>query len=131
MSQYAFKMLRLKKQSHSKIKHIEYRKLEIKPYLKSPLFSKQDASTLFGLISRTIRTIRKDFREYYKPNLNCPVCNAHLYSLSEMSNCPRLKSEVTTLPQSDQQIINKLNIRTFSKLIQLFRRKQPKPIHYY
>ena len=73
--------------------------------MKSPLFNKDDVSTLFALRSRTVRSIRNDFKEQYKPNLNCPVCGQHLDSLPELLTCPRLKSEVMTLPQSDQQAI--------------------------
>ena len=102
---YAFEILQLKQKSHSKIKHIQYKQLKIQPYMKSPLFNKDDISTLFALRSRTVRSIRNDFKEQYKPNLNCPVCGQHLDSLPELLTCPRLKSEVMTLPQSDQQAI--------------------------
>ena len=73
VTQYAFKYLTNEQQTHSKIKHIQYFKPEIQPYLKSPLFSNGDISTLFGLRSQTIRGIRNDFRELYKPNLSCPA----------------------------------------------------------
>ena len=40
VSKYAFESLTTEQQSHSKIKHIKYTKLEMQPHLKSPLFHK-------------------------------------------------------------------------------------------
>ena len=78
--------------THSKIRDIKYKKLEIQSYLKSPLFSKEDISTLFGLRSRTTRGIKDDFREFYKPNLSCPLCGQHLDSLPELLSCATLQA---------------------------------------
>ena len=105
--QYAFKILKMKQEGQNKIKHIKYKTFAIQPYLSSPLFSKDDISTLFGLRSRTIRSIRNDFREQYKPNLSCPVCEQHLDSLPLLLTCPRLKTELLKLSPSEQTTIKK------------------------
>ena len=100
VTQYAFKYLTNEQQTHSKIKHIQYSKLEIQSYLKSSLFSNDDISTLFGLRSRTIRGIRNDFRELYKPNLSCPLCGQHLDSLPELLSCATLQAGLQNQSES-------------------------------
>ena len=69
----AFKYLSNIQQTHSKVKDINYTRLEIQPYLCSPLFSRKEISPLFWLRSSTISGIRSDFSELYRPDLACPV----------------------------------------------------------
>ena len=105
VSQYAFKYLKNEQQRHSKVRDINYNKFEMQGYLKSPLFSKDDISTLFGLRSRTIRGIRNDFREMYKPDLSCPLCHQHLDTLPELLNCTTLQAGTQKLAESVQNSI--------------------------
>ena len=60
---------------------------------------------LFGLRSRTVRGIKHDFSEHFKPNLPCSLCLMHLDSLPEVLNCTKLKSEVHSLPEETQESI--------------------------
>jgi len=48
----AFNYLEGIKATHSKIKHIKYRKLEVQPYILSYELSNDDINTLFALRSR-------------------------------------------------------------------------------
>ena len=69
----AFKELRNKQKEHSKVKSINYESLEKQEYLSSALFSNEEVSILSNLRSHTTRGIRKNFRNMYKDNLNCPL----------------------------------------------------------
>ena len=86
----AFKNLSNIQQTHSKVKNIQYHKLEIQPYLSSPLFSRKEISILFWLRSRSISGIQSDFSELYKPDLACPVCRQHPDTLPGLMTCPAL-----------------------------------------
>ena len=81
----------------------------MQPYMRSDLFSKDDMTLLFCLRSRTVRGIKNDFSEYYKPNLSCPLCSKHLDSLPEVLNCTKLKYEVQSLNKETQDSINQTN----------------------
>ena len=50
----AFKYLLELKGSHSKVRSIEYKKLETQKYLTSPIFSNEDVEVLFALRSRAL-----------------------------------------------------------------------------
>ena len=71
---------------------IKYSKLELQPYLYSPLFSRKEMSTLFRLRSRTFSGIKSDFSELYKPELACPVCQMHPDTLPNLLTCPALSA---------------------------------------
>ena len=101
----AFNHLISVQKSHSKIRNITYSKLDMQPYMKSDLFSKDSMSLLFSLRSRSVRGIRNDFSEYFKPHLSCPLCLNHLDSLPEVLNCTKLKSQVQSLPEQIQYSI--------------------------
>ena len=74
--------------------------------LQSPLFNKIDISTLFSLRSRTVRGIRNDFKEMYKPNLSCPLCGNHIDSLPDLLSCSKLKTEIKAQPESIKRSVN-------------------------
>ena len=90
----AFNYLRKEQKCHSKIEHIKYEKLEIQPYLCSPMFSRKEQSTLFRLRSRTIPGIRNDFRGMYKDDIYCPVCppNMHIDTIQNLITCPTIQA---------------------------------------
>ena len=69
----AFKELLEKQKEHWKIVDVKYKKLEAQPYLKSSLFTNEDVSLLADLGSHTARGIRCNFKNWYKPNIYCPL----------------------------------------------------------
>ena len=69
----AFKDLLTKQQGHSKVRDIKYEKLEVQPYLKSGIFSNEEASLLAALRSHTVRGIRCNFKKLYKNDTHCPL----------------------------------------------------------
>ena len=66
----------------------------MQPYLCSPLFSRNQMSTLFRLRSKTVSGIKSDFSELYKPDLVCPVCRQHPDTLPNLLTCPALSATV-------------------------------------
>ena len=68
----------LEQQTHSKVKHIEYKELKLQPCLYSPLFSRKEKSVLFRLRSCTIAGIKSDFGNMYDDE-SCPVCTAGVH----------------------------------------------------
>ena len=69
----AFKELKNKQASHSKVNTIVYEKLEKQSYLVSSIFTNDDVSVLSNLRSHTTRGIRSNFQQMYRNNLNCPL----------------------------------------------------------
>ena len=92
VTEAAFRYLTSIQQTHSKVKDIKYSKLELQPYLHSPLFSRKQMSTLFRLRSRTFSGIKSDFSQLYKPDLACPVCRQHPDTLPNLLTCPALSA---------------------------------------
>ena len=92
----AFEYLLAEQKEHSKIEDIQYDKLEVQPYLCSPLFSRKEQSTLFRLRSRTIAGIRNDFRGMYMDSILCPVCpiDTHIDTIPNLVNCQTLQDHI-------------------------------------
>ena len=92
----AFEYLLKEQQTHSKVKHIKYEKLQIQPYLCSPLFSRKEKSLLFRLRSRTVAGIKADFGKMYGDNQSCPVCadGVHLDTIPNLLSCPTIVTEM-------------------------------------
>ena len=72
----AFQELKEKLDSHKKVKHLEYKTLEIQPYLLSDGLSEDIRKTLTALRSHRLKVIRHNFPKMYKMSLKCPLeCN--------------------------------------------------------
>ena len=71
----ALKYLNTLKDTHSKIKHIEYESLQRQAYLTSPLFSNTDVNILFSLRSRMVECKNNFKNKYRDNNLLCPFCS--------------------------------------------------------
>ena len=69
----AFNELLNEQKEHSKVKDIKYEKFDVQPYLKSSMFTNEDVSLLAALRSHTVRGIRCNFKNCYKPNIFCPL----------------------------------------------------------
>ena len=69
----AFKYLKNKQQTHSKVKDIKYDKLETQPYLKSYLFSNEETSLLFALRTKTARMFKGNFSNLFGGKVECPL----------------------------------------------------------
>ena len=93
----AFKVLQAQPQQHSKVKRIKYDKFEVQPNMFSSLFSNDDDALLAALRSHTVRGVRCNFRNMYKPNIYCPLkcwapCGPPVEDTQQhMLDCTKLK----------------------------------------
>ena len=91
--QAAFENLKQVKSGHSKMDNVEYDKLELAKYLHSPLFDRQSVEMLLALRTRTVRTIKNDFRGMFF-NVDCPLGCDHKDTLPNILTCPVLQSHI-------------------------------------
>ena len=61
------------KEQHSKVRHIEYKGLEAQNYLKSIIFTNDEASLLFGLRTKTARQFKGNFPFQNTICIHCPL----------------------------------------------------------
>ena len=88
----ALKYLNERKETHSKIRHIEYVKLEKQTYLSSPLFTNEDVYLLFSLRSRSV-DCKENFKSRYKESDTlCPLCRKESDSQTHMIKCDILSN---------------------------------------
>ena len=85
-TKYAFKYLVALQKSMTKICQIKYTRLEIQPYLSSPIFSNREIEFLFQAKSRMLN-FRTNYRGSYS-DVRCPLC-----SLANSEDTHRLLSQ--------------------------------------
>ena len=94
------------KQSHSKVKFIEYKKFETQPYILSELFSNEEVKLLFSLRSR-MTSVKKNFSTKFKQNISCIFgCNfeenqKHIIECEYILNKLEDKTILTEVEYSD------------------------------
>ena len=91
----ALHYLNEKKQTHSKVKNIEYKTLEPQTYLKSPLFNTESWQLLFALRTRTVKSIKSDFKNMYQEQL-CPLGCGDIDTLQNLLTCSVMSSKIHT-----------------------------------
>ena len=104
----ALKYLQQKQKTHTKVKHIEYNKLETQKYLRSPLFTNIETSLLYGLRTKTNRTFRANFSNLYSGKIECPLkCWDQNYNEPAPADtqehllfCKKLEITATTIARS-------------------------------
>ena len=92
----AFEELQTTSLTHKKVKHIEYKKLEIQSYLKSDVMSHEDIKILTSFRSNCTRGIKTNFKKMFK-SLDCPlICdsdNPQIDTPSHILHCKKLRTE--------------------------------------
>ena len=91
----AFRYLNELNANHSKMKNLEYKKLELSKYLNSPLFDHQSAKLLLALRTRTVNGIKADFKSMYA-DVNCPFGCNHTDTIPNILTCPAIQTQVQT-----------------------------------
>ena len=90
--EYAYSELKNLQESHSKVKEIEYKKLETQKYIKSAMLSNEEVYLLAALRSHTVRGIKMNSKSLYQSNPYCPLeCNSANESalpLDSLFECP-------------------------------------------
>ena len=93
----ALKYLKEKQKMHSKIKDIEYKKLEVQGYMTSPLFSDNEVSLLYALRSRAV-VCKMNYRNKYKEDdLLCILCKEESDSQPHILLCRVLQSKLESI----------------------------------
>ena len=101
----ALRFLTEKKEKHSKIKSIQYNKLETQGYLTSPLFTNSEVQLLFSLRSR-MADCKENFKNKYKESdLLCPFCSKETDSQPHMMECTFLASQLKSKNISSRKIV--------------------------
>ena len=119
----ALRYLNERKETHSKIKSIEYKDLETRDYITSPLFTNTDVKLLFSLRSRMV-DCKQNFKSKYKEfNLLCPFCEqdnesqSHMVTLtqSNIRSHPVTQSHSHTVTQSYSHTVTQSHIHTITQ----------------
>ena len=83
-------LIYLKSKKSSKMDKLEYNELRIQQYLASPLFSREEASLLLALRTRTVRGVRSDFSGMLGSS-ECPLPGCvETDTLGHILECPPL-----------------------------------------
>ena len=82
----ALQYLKQLQQNHSKVKNIQYSKLELAQYMNSPVFTNENVKLLLALRTRTVNGIKSDFSGMFS-TLSCPLCDTHQDTLPNLLNC--------------------------------------------
>ena len=61
------------KEKHTKVQNIKYTELRQQNYLKSILFSKEEANLLFDLRTKTSKNFKSNFPNFNNTCLHCPL----------------------------------------------------------
>jgi hypothetical protein len=69
----ALNQFKLAQEGHSKVREINYTKLEPQAYLKSALFSNKECELLIALRSNSVRGIKATTPSIFKNNMTCPL----------------------------------------------------------
>ena len=100
----AFKFLRSRQQTHSKVRDVQFSKLETQKYLISPLFTNEEVNTLYSLRSRSVEC-KNNFKNRYKEGDElCPLCDKHIDDQKNMLQCPVIIEEVKTNEVAKEEI---------------------------
>ena len=85
----------MKRNTHSKVKHIECKTLVPQTYLKSRLFNTESRRVLYALKTRTVEGIKGDFKNMYQEQL-CPLGCGDIDTLQNLLTCSVISSKLHT-----------------------------------
>ena len=92
----AFKYLQTKKDTHSKVSHIQYSGLQIQKYMLSPLFANEEVNQLHALRSRSTDCKANFKQKYLNSNLLCALCKTDVDNQQHILRCRVLMSNLET-----------------------------------
>ena len=98
--EYCFFKLMTMKIKHTKMDNLFYSELRMQPYLKSNLFTAEQAKMIYSF-----RTRMSNFKENYRGSQGhspCPLCLVHLDSQAAAFQCPKLKQEINVKGNLDK-----------------------------
>ena len=102
----AFKLYKEKQTSLKKIRELKYEKLEIKPYLKSEVFTKEERTLLVKLRSQC-HDSKSNFRKMNQHSLKCSFgCNAVEDQKHAFTQCQPILSKVSDTNEAQYENID-------------------------
>ena len=126
---YCFFKLMKMKIKHTKMDNLFYSELRMQPYLKSNLFTAEQAKMIYSF-----RTRMSNFKENYRGSQGhspCPLCFVHLDSQAMAFQCPTLKQEIKEKGNLDKIFSEKIPLDLVIKLTKIleYREHFPSCIH--
>ena len=100
----AFKYLKEAQQTHSKVKQIQYKKLEIQKYMTSPLFSNEEVNLLHALRSRSTECKENFKQKYTNSNLLCNLCKVENEDQAHLMRCRVIQDNFDTEEIANRKI---------------------------
>ena len=100
----AFKYLKEAQQTHSKVRKIQYQKLEIQKYMTSPLFSNEEVNLLHALRSRTTECKENFKQKHINSNLLCNLCKVENEDQPHLMRCSVIQDNFDTEEIANKQI---------------------------
>ena len=100
----ALKYLNDKKETHSKIRHIEYRELKTQEYLTSALFSNEETQLLYSLRSRSL-DCRENFKSKYSDDFLCQLCGKQNDSQQHILICETINAQVVSSQIANSKVV--------------------------
>ena len=100
----ALKYLNNKKETHSKIRHIEYRELKTQEYLTSALFSNEETQLLYSLRSRSL-DCRENFKSKYSDDFLCQLCGKQNDSQQHILICETINAQVVSSQIANSKVV--------------------------
>ena len=86
------------------MENLSYKKLEIQPYMQSPLFDTESAEMLLALRTRTVRGVKNDFRGMFQ-DVACPLGCGNSDTLPNILTCPVLQDQLNNETVATQKIV--------------------------
>ena len=101
----AFDHLRKLQEKHSKIRDIVYKKLEIQPYMVSPVFLDEEVNTLHSVRSRAV-DCKANYRNMYKDDdMLCILCKTEFCDQKHILTCSVLLDGLQTMETARSKIM--------------------------
>ena len=119
-----FKSLIETQKTHNKVKHNKYRKWEMQPYLRSPIFKDKEMNILTALRSQCVRGIKSNFKKMFKCDkcpLKCDPGNTltdtqqHILSCKVLGNTSNVTLENIHGSTEEQQDLAKVYLKLMTK----------------
>ena len=92
----AFEFLQNKKKQHSKVKDVQYNKLETQRYMTSPVFNDLEVSLLYAMRSRALECKSKYKNKYKNDDLLCSICSLEEDDQPHIMQCKVLNSKIAS-----------------------------------
>ena len=123
VEEYAFKILKRKQATHSKMENIYYPSLKMQPYFTSTELKSSDKKTIFKYRVRMER-FGENFRGGAGP-VPCPLCHLHLDNQEMSFQCTEIKKEIEikgSISDVYKESIQSETIQTLIKISELRKR---------